>query len=147
MRRQVLPINPDGFFGLQFPKLPEGRNRAFFFLEADRSTMTRERFLQKLLGYREWFSQGGHTKKLGIKSFRVLTVTKSEERLKTLLAGPASANLFREAWRIFWFTSEKRCASERPASVFEPIWETPDQPSRPQSLLPRPSLQLNIPQG
>lgn len=34
-RRHRLPGNPDGFFGLQFPDLPEGRNRAFFFLEAD----------------------------------------------------------------------------------------------------------------
>lgn len=47
-RTRTFPINPDGFFGLQFPDRPEGRNRAFFFLEADRSTMTRERFLQLL---------------------------------------------------------------------------------------------------
>jgi hypothetical protein len=54
-KSETIPINPDGFFGLQFLHLPEGRNRAFFFLEADRSTMTRERFLQKLRGYWEWY--------------------------------------------------------------------------------------------
>lgn len=84
-RRQVHPITPDGSFGLQFANFPEGQNRAFFFLEAVRSTMTRERFLQKLLGYWEWFDQGGHTGKHGIRAFRVLTVTKSEERLEVLV--------------------------------------------------------------
>ena len=78
-------MKPDGFFGLQFPWLPDGRNRAFFFLEADRSTMPRERFLKKLLAYWDRFCRGGHSETLGIKRFRVLTVTKSEERLASLL--------------------------------------------------------------
>src|SRR5438034_1943342 len=78
------PVRPDGFFGLRFPTLPEGRNRAFFCLEADRSTMSRERFLAKLNAYQRWHAAGGHTASLAIKSFRVLTVTKSVERLRSL---------------------------------------------------------------
>lgn len=136
-RRQVLPINPDGFFGLRFPGLPEGRNRAFFFLEADRSTMTRERFLQKLVGYWEWFCHGGHTRRHGIRSFRVLTVTKSEERLVSLLRVAADAKELREGLQLFWSTSEERIAPERAASVFESIWETPDQPGSCQTILPQ----------
>jgi hypothetical protein len=56
------PVKPDGFFGLQFPDRPDGKNRAFFFLEADRSTMTRERYVQKLVNYGRWYQGGGHTR-------------------------------------------------------------------------------------
>jgi hypothetical protein len=136
-RRQVIPINPDGFFGLQFPELPEGRNRAFFFLEADCSTMTLERFVQKLVGYWEWFSQGGHTRKHGIRAFRVLTVTRSEERMRTLLGAAAERMNLREGQCLFWFTSEKRLGPERSISVFETIWETADKQGSTKTLLPQ----------
>lgn len=136
-RRQSLPINPDGFFGLQFPDLPEWRNRAFFFLEADRSTMTKDRFLQKLVGYWEWFCQGGHTRKHGIRTFRVLTVTKSEERMGSLLHAAREAGELQEDLRLFWFTSEKRFGAERPAPILGPIWGGSDRPGSPQSILPQ----------
>ena len=68
------PVKPDGFFGLQFPDRPDRKNRAVFFLEADRSTMTRDRFVEKLLSYWRWYRTGGHTEKLRIKGFRILTV-------------------------------------------------------------------------
>jgi hypothetical protein len=135
-RSQSLPINPDGFFGFQFPELPEGRNRAFFFLEADRSTMTRERFLQKLVGYWEWFSQGGHMRKHGIRAFRVLTVAKSEERMESLLQAAGESKQLCEGLRLFWFTPEKRFTAERPVSVFGPIWETQGGRGGPQGILP-----------
>jgi hypothetical protein len=136
-KRQVLPINPDAFFGFQFPNLPEGKNRAFFFLEADRSTMTRERFLQKLVDYWEWFNQGGHTRKHEIRAFRVLTVTKSEERMENLLRTASEAQELLDGLRLFWFTSEKRIKPEQPTSVLEPIWEIPEHIGSPQSILPQ----------
>lgn len=123
-RRQTIPINPDGFFGLQLPDRPEGRNRAFFFLEADRSTMTGERVLRKLLGYWAWFGQGGHTEKHGIKSFRVLTVTKSEARLRHLLGLVRREEALAEARPMLWFASEERYRPGRPGSLREAIWET-----------------------
>jgi len=135
-RRQVLPINPDGFFGLQFPDLPEGRNRSFFFLEADRSTMTRERFLPKLLGYWEWFCQGGHARKLGIRTFRVLTLSRSEERMASLLRATAQSEHLQAALPRVWFTSEKRLTPAHPASIFSPIWESPDRSGNRQTILP-----------
>jgi hypothetical protein len=135
-RSETIPINPDGFFGLQFPQLPEGRNRAFFFLEADRSTTTQQRFLQKLRGYWEWFSQGGHTRKHGIRAFRVLTVTKSEKRAGSLIQAAAKVHKIREGLRLFWFTSEKRFIPQRSVSTFEPIWETPDGRGGSQGILP-----------
>jgi hypothetical protein len=105
---QDLPVRPDGFFGLQFPWLPEGRNRAHFFLEADRSTMPRERFVEKLVAYATWHAQGGHTAQLGVRNFRVLTVTKSGERAASLLSTAAASRDLREHVERFWFTSEAR---------------------------------------
>ncbi len=135
-RSRTIPINPDGFFGLQFPDLPEGRNRAFFFLEADRSTMTRERFVQKLVGYWAWFSQGGHTRKHGIRSFRVLTVTKSEERMESLLQATAMAKELEIGVRLYWFTSEKRFTPTEPLSIFGAIWEASARLGDFESILP-----------
>jgi len=134
--RPTIPINPDGFFGFQFPDLPDGRNRAFFFLEADRSTMTRERFLQKLLGYWEWFSQGAHTRKYGIRAFRVLTVTKSEERLTSLLKATAQTEELRAGLPLFWFTSENRFTTHESSSILGPIWTIPGETKVLLSVLP-----------
>ena len=135
-RRQRLPVNPDGFFGLQFPDLPEGRNKAFFFVEADRSTMIRERFVQKLVGYWAWFCQGGHTRKLGIKSFRVLTVTKSDERAAGLTDAARGCREIRDGLAHFWFASESRFTSSGPAAILGPVWETPATPGVRRQLLP-----------
>lgn len=75
--------------------------------------MTRERFLQKLLGYWEWFGQGGHTGKHGIRAFRVLTVTKSEERREGLVGAASGTEGIQEGLPLFFFTSEKRCTPYR----------------------------------
>ncbi|HEV2055945.1 MAG TPA: replication-relaxation family protein [Methylomirabilota bacterium] len=130
------PVRPDGFFSLQFPDLPEGRNRAFFMLEADRSTMTRERFVQKLVAYQGWCDAGGHTAKLGIKNFRVLTVTRSEERLRSLVSAAAGSGGIRRDLARFWFTSETRFTPPSGSAILGAIWETADRPGHSQSLLP-----------
>ena len=112
------PVRPDGFFALQFPNRPERKNRAHFFLEADRPTMTRERFVKKLEGYWAWHEQGGHTAALGIKTFRVQTVTKSEERLRSLLAATAGAPQLQNGMAHFWFTPESRFTPVGLQSIF-----------------------------
>lgn len=88
-----LGVEPDRVFGLQFDGAPENRRRAFFFLEADRGTMPVERkglvqtsFARKILAYQETWRQEVHKRHLGIPNVRVLTVTKSRERVKHLLA-------------------------------------------------------------
>jgi hypothetical protein len=133
---EELPVRPDGFFGLQFPGLPAGKNRAFFFLEADRSTMTGRRFMAKLLAYAHWRAQGGHTAKLGIKNFRLLTVTKSEARMRNLIGLVVRTEALRGIQPALWFTSENRFTPSQPPSIFAPIWETPGESGVPQSLLP-----------
>jgi hypothetical protein len=81
------PLVPDGYFVVQFP---DGR-RAHHFLEIDRGTMTAEAsqwarrdWGKKILRYIEYHQSGAYQKRYGSKSMRVLTVTTTLERLKTL---------------------------------------------------------------
>jgi hypothetical protein len=128
------PVQPDGLFSLRFPDRPEGANRAFFCLEADRSTMPRRRFVEKLLAYQAWYASGGHTAALGIKSFRVLTATKSPERLTSLLAALAHEPRLTILRRACWFAVLPEAIGAD--GVFEPIWQTADDPGAGYSLLP-----------
>jgi hypothetical protein len=127
-RLRSLPVNPDGFFGLWFTHLPDGANRAFFFVEADRSTMTRERFVQKLRAYWAWHREGGHTRKLSIRSFRVLTVTKSDERAANLIHATRACSDVSDALHHFWFTTQRHFAGSDNAAILGRIWETALEP-------------------
>jgi len=130
------PVKPDGFLGLRFPDRPDGKNRAFFFLEADRSTMTRDRFVEKLLNYWRWYRTGGHTEKLGIKRLRVLTVTKSEDRVRSLLQATMRTSELGSALAMFWFASEHRFGDPAPSRIVEPIWSVAGELDGHRSLLP-----------
>jgi hypothetical protein len=109
----MLGLVPDKIFGLQYLDKPEGKNRAYFFLEADRATMPVMRsdirqtsFYRKMVGYHETWKQGLHTKVYGIKNFRVLTVTSSPQRVKNLIE--ANKQLADgQGSRMFLFTHEK----------------------------------------
>jgi hypothetical protein len=105
-----LGVEPDRVFGLRFAGEPEGRQRAYFFLEADRGTMPVMRqgleqtsFRRKLLGYGETWRQGLHRTHLGIPNFRVLTVTTNEERMRHLVAACRSIE---GGQRMFLFTDQ-----------------------------------------
>ena len=87
-----LGVEPDRVFGLRSADAPEGRQVAYFFLEADRGTMPIARkglgqtsFRRKLLAYQDTWRQGLHKTHLGILNFRVLTVTTNRERVEHLL--------------------------------------------------------------
>ena len=91
--RHRVGVIPDAVFGLDYADLPEGRNRAWFFLEADRGTMPVIRqnldqtsFFRKMLAYEATWTQRIHSTRLGIGRFRVLTVTNSPERGANLAA-------------------------------------------------------------
>jgi len=106
-----LGVEPDRVFGLRFADRPEGRQGAYFFLEADRGTMPVVRkglgqtsFRRKLLGYRETWRQGIHRTHLAISNFRVLTVTTSEERVRHLVAACRSIG---GGERLFLFTDQE----------------------------------------
>lgn len=90
--RGSIGITPDAIFGLHYLDRPKGKNRSYFFLEADRGTMTvvakslrTTSFFRKLLTYHATYMQQFHTKRFGFKAFRVLTVTSSAERVRSLV--------------------------------------------------------------
>lgn len=89
-RGQICGVIPDRVFGLELANLPAGRNRIWYFLEADRGTMPIQRqrldqssFHRKLLAYQATWTQNLH-RKLRILRFRVLTVTTSAQRLASM---------------------------------------------------------------
>ncbi len=71
---------PDAFFSIKHKG-----DMLHFFLEADRSTMARERVLNKMKIYWRWWREGQYQKKLGITRFGVLVIAPSEERSENLL--------------------------------------------------------------
>lgn len=81
-------VIPDQVFALEFP----GGERRFYFLEADRATMpvmrqslTQSSIYRKLLAYEATWTQNLHRARFGFHRFRVLTVTRSPERVQTML--------------------------------------------------------------
>jgi DNA-binding Lrp family transcriptional regulator len=118
-----LGVEPDRVFGLSFGCAPEGRQRAYFFLEADRGTMPVMRqgleqtsFRRKLLGYRETWRQGLQGTHLGIPNFRVLTVTTSEERIRHLVTACRSLG---SGGRLFLFAHQ---AALQRGNVLGQVW-------------------------
>lgn len=87
-----LGLVPDRVFALEFLDQPSARNRAYFFLEADRATMpvtrrslSQSSFYRKLLAYEATWKQELHRSKLGFNRFRVLTITTCLQRTKSLV--------------------------------------------------------------
>lgn len=121
--RHTVGVIPDKVFGLHFLDAPEGQNRAYFFLEADRGTMPVERrtfdrtsFYRKLIAYHETWRQQIHTQHFGIKSFRVLTVTSSAERVRNIAASARKAT-DGKAPRLFLFTDQASLVSDNPLAL------------------------------
>ena len=87
-----LGVIPDRVFALEYPDQTGQVQRVHYFLEADRGTMpvVREKlsqtsFYRKLLAYDSTWTNKVHQRHLGIHRFRVLTVTTSAARVKSLL--------------------------------------------------------------
>ncbi|HHL43192.1 MAG TPA: hypothetical protein ENJ42_06210 [Hellea balneolensis] len=87
-----IAIVPDYMFGLHYEDKPEGRNRAFFFVEIDRGTMPIIRrdikqtsFLRKMQSYADSWERQLPKTRYNIKAFRVLTLTTSHDRIQTML--------------------------------------------------------------
>jgi hypothetical protein len=115
-----LPIAPDAFFTIK-----DKGDFLHFFLEIDRSTMVSERVLKKFKGYWNWWTQGGHTKKLEIHKFRVLTVCLSPDRAENLRQIAKKADDARQGSNMFWFGCEKSYSLKDPDAILSPIWKTP----------------------
>jgi hypothetical protein len=77
----AIPIRPDAYFILKHVDRPEGKNKFYIFLEADRSTMSHERMATKIAGYVAYYEQSGYRQKYpGMRAFIVATVTQTHPR-------------------------------------------------------------------
>jgi len=119
--RHKLGLIPDQVFALEFADRPPGRNRAFFFLEADRATMpvvrqnlSQTSFFRKLLAYEATWTQGLHRSQFGFHRFRVITVTSSRQRVESMVA--ACQNLERGRG-LFLFADRRSLVQADPLTL------------------------------
>ena len=111
---------PDAFFTI----LHNG-DEINFFLEADRGTMDRERFVNKLKIYWSWKSNDRLKEKLRLSRFRILTITPSKGRNDSLRSAGKSGDPRGDGSLMFLFTSETQYSLSEPKKVLEPIWKSP----------------------
>lgn len=116
--RRHLPVRPDALFTLEDTRRTEGRNRLSCFLECDRSTASHSRYKQKLLAYLRYSERGVHHK-LGIKKFRVVTVTLTSARAQNLCEAAAELLPSGRARQLFFFTSIDNFSLEQPGPLLQ----------------------------
>jgi len=116
-------VVPDRVFALEYAGEKGETERVYYFLEADRGTMPVVRtnpdqtsFQRKLLAYEATWAQKVHQRKLGINRFRVLTVTTSEERVKSLID---ACSRLKRGHGLFLFAD--RAVLEK--DPFSPVWQ------------------------
>ena len=119
-RGQSSDLVPDAFFTVN-----DGGDLLDFFLEADQSTMDEGRMLKKMKIYWEWWRTSCHEKRLGIRNFRVLTITKNETRAENLCRITKEADDRKTGSNMFLFLSEARYSLAEPEAVLSPIWASP----------------------
>ena len=118
---------PDAVFGLE-----DSKGKMFFMLEADRGTMTSNRFLQKMVAYYYFLAQNQfskwslktkiHPEGKAIKKFRVITYTVTPQWQQTLLIITLQVNPEKTGSKMFWFTNQNLIIFEKPESIFEQIF-------------------------
>jgi hypothetical protein len=121
-----LGVIPDRVFALEFQDRNRESSRAVFFLEADRGTMpvirrnySQTSFYSKMLAYEATWSQSIHRTRLGFHRFRVLTVTTSAERVKTLVS---ACSQLKRGRGLFLFAD--RTILERPSDILSAKWQS-----------------------
>ena len=121
-----LTAAPDYVFALESTGTEGKKERRYFFLEADRGTMPVIRktlfqtsFYRKLLAYEATWSQHIPDKRFGFPRFRVVTVTTSPARVKSLL--DACAELER-GHGLFLFADHS--ILEKPDEMLSAPWKT-----------------------
>jgi hypothetical protein len=126
--RVSLGLVPDRVFALVSGKESPGRSPSFFFLEADRGTMpvvrtnlSQSSFHRKLLAYQATWAQGVARSHFGFHRFRVLTVTTSAARVKSLID---ACSQLKRGRGLFLFAD--RTILEKPG-LFSLPWKTGSQ--------------------
>jgi len=138
-----LSVIPDRVFALEFKDQAGHSNRAVFFLEADRGTMpvirrtlTQTSFFRKLLAYEATWSQSIHRSKFDFHRFRVLTVTTSAARVKSLVD---ACSKLKRGQGLFLFADQT--ILEKPGELFSRLWQTAT-PGQTTSLFPEMGFRL-----
>ena len=117
--RSRVAVIPDAQFVL---KAADG-HVAYFFLEADRGTMSHRRFLAKLQAY--WHMRSLSRDHEIPRAFRVLVVAPSQQRMENLLDTATDADPRHSGSRMFCFTVESEYSLKTPEALFDRIWRTP----------------------
>jgi hypothetical protein len=124
-----LGVIPDRVFALEWPDQTGEAHRAYFFLEADRGTMPVKRtnlsqtsMYRKFLAYEATWQNCIHRSRFGFHRFRVLTITKSTERLHSLIR---TCSQLKSGHGLFLFT--ERASISKPEDIFGPIWHPAKQ--------------------
>lgn len=128
-RDLAFSLIPDRVFQLYFPDNPEGKQRAYFFLEVDRSTMPvirsnfyKTSFFKKMLGYWHSWQEGLFQEHFGFKNARVLTLAKSGARIKSLIEANKEVDGRKKGTKMFLFARENAFTIEDPDKVFAQAW-------------------------
>ena len=118
-----LGIIPDRVFALEYPDQNGQVQRVYYFLEADRGTMpvvrrklSQTSFYRKLLAYEATWTNKVHQRHLGIPRFRVLTVTTSPARVKSLLD---ACSRLQRGHGLFLFADESVLQRELLSAVWQ----------------------------
>lgn len=136
-KRENIAIVPDAYFKIIDIEKPGGEEADHFFLECDRATTPSKRFQKRMRGYWIYWGrgEGNFSEKYGSPHFRVLTVTTSEKRTKTLLATTKQADDSQTGSRLFWFTEETGYSLGEPEKLLGAIWKTAKTPDKIESIL------------
>lgn len=130
-KRRRVPVLPDAYFALAM----ETGTAEHFFLEADRTTSTRERFSNKVLAYYHFWKRHGKRKQprceeeLQIQHFRVLAVCVSTPRLQGLYESAQKALNEDPAYKQAYRDMSKKGLETAPSGisfVHEDAWRIED---------------------
>lgn len=119
-------VAPDRVFALEWSGQDGTARRSYFFLEADRGTMpvvrkslSQTSFYRKLLAYEATWRQAVHEKLFGFNRFRVLTVTTSAARVKSIID---ACSKLESGHGLFLFTDISML--HKPQELLSHIWQS-----------------------
>jgi len=127
-RNRSFNMIPDSLFGLRVRSANKIKE-TYFFLEADRATMPikrtnfiRSSFYKKMIGYMASHRNGLFSKYFDFKKVRILTVTKSDERIKNMIKVNKDLNNQDKSLNLFLFAIEELIHIDNPMKILKPVW-------------------------
>ena len=123
-------LRPDKIFGIYFPEDLPGRDKVYYFLEADRGTMPIKRsspyitsYFGKMQAYHEAWHRNEYQRIFGTRAVRILTLAKSEERIQNMIKAGKRVNKSQNGSKIFWFARASEFTLNSPLHIFDEVWQ------------------------